>query len=144
MLFAVAAFALLLGVVPAPSLAQNPARTSDTTYVRLDDLVRTALSQNLNLLSAQAETRATQSYSTAVRSRFDPVLNLGGESGSRGIGGQVTGVLPSGASYLLGSVAPSALPGEPLYPDAIVASISQPVLQGLGFRSVRNSIRSVD
>ncbi len=125
-------------VVAAVSASQGPraqtlergGRPGDTTYVALNDLVRSALSENLELRMAMADARGAQSYATSARSRFDPVLNVGGESGSGGIGGQLTGMLPTGTGYLLGSVAPSRLPGEPIYPNSIVASINQPVLRG--------------
>lgn len=141
------AMVVLVMVLNVPAQAQRPSggpRASDTLVVSLNDVVRAALAQNLQLLSAAADTRGAASRGTAVRSRFDPVLRVGGEPASGEYGGQIVGGLPTGGSYLVGSIAPSTLPGEPLYPNALVASVRQPLFRGLGPYSVGKSIHAVD
>lgn len=133
----------LSGAAPARAAAQLGAR-ADTVAVGLAELVRVAMMDNLRLRAAYAEVRGTATAARATRSRYDPIFNLGTDSDAGSVGGQVVGLLPTGASYLVGSVAPSTLPGEPIYPNAIVASVSQPLLRGLGFKSARPAIRAVD
>jgi len=134
---AVAVIAVLL--TAADARAQQ-----DTARVRLDEFVRAALVQNLDLRAAAAATREIESYGPGARARFDPLLSLGGDPAAASFGGQLTGAIPTGARYLVGTVAPSLMPGEPIYPDALVASMSQPLLRGFGLRSSRSAIRSVD
>ena len=134
----IAATALLLASTPLQ------AQRNDTLVVSLDEMIQTALSQNLQLRQAIAATDAAQTSSGAIRSRFDPVLNVGGDSDTEGVGGQIAGLLPTGGSYLLGSIAPTALPGEPLYASALVASMSQPLLRGFGWWSARAAVRATD
>jgi outer membrane protein TolC len=140
--------ALLLNLVIAPmpqaSMQRPPVPTSDTVIARLDEMVQTAMQRNLRLRAATAETDGARAYGTIARSRFDPVLNVGGDTETNGVGGQVVGLLPTGASYLMGSVAPTTLPGEPLYPNALVATVSQPLLRGFGLYSARSAIRATD
>lgn len=140
----VAIAAALLALASTQSAAQTAGAARDTVRVRLDEYIRAALVNNLGLRSATASTREVESYGSAARSRFDPVLSIGADPGAEAYGGQVTGALPTGTRYLLGTVAPSMLPGEPIYPDALVASFSQPLLRGIGWRSSRSAIRSVD
>ena len=128
----------------APAAAPAAATAADTVIVRLDDMVQTAMQRNLRLRAAAAEADGARAYGTIARSRFDPVLNVGGDTETGGVGGQVVGLLPTGASYLMGSVAPTSLPGEPLYPNALVATVSQPLLRGFGFYSARSAIRATD
>jgi outer membrane protein TolC len=120
------------------------ARSRDTTYLDLAMLVRTGLGQNLQLRAVEAETRAASTFTLATRSRFDPVLGLGGDSERAAVGGQLSGLLPSGARYLLGSVAPAPVPGEPIFPDALVASVTQPLLRGFGPRSALSAVKATD
>jgi outer membrane protein TolC len=138
----------------APSDAPSDARpthgratrvtAADTVYVGLDEMVHIAMTNNLTLQAAAAAAREAQTFARATRSRFDPVLSLGGDSNTDGIGGQLAGLVPTGARYLLGSVAPTVIPGEPVFPNALVASVTQPLLRDIGFQSVRYSIRAVD
>lgn len=116
----------------------------DTVFVELHGLVQTALEQNLRLQAADAATRGAETYRATAWSRFDPTVVIGGEYEGSGIGAQLTGRLPTGATYLLGSVAPSTVAGDPIYADAIVARVDQPVLRGLGLYSDRNAIRAAD
>lgn len=146
-MFLMVVFALQVASVSpirAHRVADRVVSRADTTFVGLDEMVRTAMTNNLTLLAAMAATREAQSYTRATRSRFDPLLSLGSDTDADGVGGQLSGMIPTGARYLLGSVAPTALPGEPLYPNALVASLTQPLLRGLGFQSARNAIRAVD
>jgi outer membrane protein TolC len=119
-------------------------RSADTVVVHLDALVRAAMSQNLDVLTAATGVRESAAYRSSTRSRFDPVISLGGDPLTGSYGGQLVGGLPTGGQYLVGSVAPTTLPGEPVYPNALVASVTQPVLRGFGLGSVRNVMRAAD
>jgi outer membrane protein TolC len=140
----VAALLVLLSGALAPQLlrAQNP-RVVDTTAVRLDDLIRTALSQNLTLLTAMAEARSIRSGVRGVRSPFDPIVGVSTASNERNFGAQLSGVLPSGALYR-GSFTWANLPGQLQQQNTLLASIDQPLLRGVGFNSLWNSIRATD
>lgn len=116
----------------------------DTIPLRLIDAVRTALEHNLQLLSSQAETRAIEARSRLSRSPYDPIVNLGAEPASSLYGGQLLGVLPTGASYLVGSASQSTLTQSGLEQNELAATIQQPLFRGLGFWSVRTAIRASD
>ena len=124
----------------APRVQQS-ARV-DTTGVHLDELIRTALSQNLTLLTAVAEARSVGSRVRGVRSPFDPIVGISTASNERNYGAQLSGVLPTGALYR-GSLGWQNMPGQ-LQQNTLLASVDQPLLRGLGFGSLRNSIRATD
>lgn len=136
--------AIVIAFASQAAHAQGVGPAADTARARLDEFVRAALVNNVDLRAATAAMRETESFGSSVRSRFDPVLSFGADPGAEAYGGQLAGELPTGTRYLFGTVAPSMLPGEPIYPDALVASFSQPLLRGLGSRSSRSVIRGVD
>jgi outer membrane protein TolC len=118
--------------------------TADTSYLDLASLVRTGLVLNLRLRGALAETEGIATFARSVRAPFDPNIGLGTDADAGAIGGQMGGLLPTGARYLLGSVAPVPLPGEPVFQNAIVASLTQPLLRGIGPQSVGRDVRAAD
>jgi outer membrane protein TolC len=124
--------------------AQGTVPPRDTVYLRLSELVRNALQENLEFHTAASESRAAQSYYRAVRSPFDPVLSISAEPNTRQYGGQFGGALPTGAGYLLGTVSSATVPGEPLYQNSLVLSVTQPLLRGIGYQSISNRIHAVD
>ena len=138
--------ALVPQVLPAqsdsPRVLQS-ARVADTTAVRLDELIRIALSQNLTLLTAVAEAQSVRSGVRGVRSPFDPIVGVSTASNQRNYGAQVSGVLPTGALYR-GSLAWANLPGQLQQQNTLLASVDQPLLRGMGFSSLWNSIRATD
>ncbi|MEO7998627.1 MAG: TolC family protein [Gemmatimonadaceae bacterium] len=115
----------------------------DTTAIRFDDLVRTALAQNLRIQSIAAETRGIRSEARNVRSPFDPTLGVSAATGDQQYGAQVSGLLPTGTGYA-GSLFSSAQTGGLSRNNAFQATLSQPLLRGFGFASIRNTIRSTD
>ncbi|MEP6763255.1 MAG: TolC family protein [Gemmatimonadaceae bacterium] len=141
-----AAITLLAAISSSMMHAQVAANSTikvDTVRVRFDDLVRTALTWNLRLQSIGAETRGIRSGALAVRSPYDPLLGAAAATNEQRYGAQVSGVTPTGASYA-GSYTRTAFAGEQAKQNAFLASISQPILRGFGFASLRNTIHATD
>ncbi|MEP6779197.1 MAG: TolC family protein [Gemmatimonadaceae bacterium] len=142
----VAVIGLLAVVAPNVLRAQvttSAVAKSDTVPVRFDDLVRTALTENLRLQSIAAETRGIRSGALAVRSPYDPLIGVAAATNEQRYGALVSGVIPTGATYSA-IVSRTALPTIGGSQSSFLASISQPILRGFGFTSLRNTIHATD
>jgi len=130
------AFAIIALTIVSSVAAQGQ-RSGDTVRVKLDDLARSSLRHDSRLAAASADVETALSFITSARSPMDPSFSIVGDRSA--VGGQLSGFLPTGGLYLLGSPSTSASAASK---HALAASFSQPLLRGVGYGSLSAATQS--